>query len=853
MGKRHLPPLEAGRVRLRLLAEPDLPRTLAWRNQDHIRRWFFSSERLTLQEHAGWFARYQQRDDDFVFIIEEAESGGPTGHASMGGRHTECAGCREASGGWRPIGQAAIYNIDWARGTGEFGRLMIGEADAAGRGLAREATAAVVALARERLGLQEVHLEVMPGNVRAIEVYEACGFEVSGSTEQAVRMSTRNGAAPLSVVFPFFGRYERVEEGIFQRLAEMEPLGREFEFVFVFDGPFWKTLCLVQNLSERFPQAARVEIDHQTDLPAVLFNAGIRASRGPAVAFALANQPWIAANYQRLAAAVRGGGPGQAFYLSAAEMRRRFSSLPTAGLLHGWQQYGPLLPLTAVAAPQSSQAFDESPLLQTACDWDWLLRLSRDAQVQHAGELIGTASSVPLRHYPFCRDFRPSDDLQHRYVVRNKQPAQGLREDAAPPWPQASFLSDLKADDAAYLQRRAAAFDSLRGPGAGAAGDVSRPAPCPITPATKLLDTNPRKRGPLACASGWYDDLACRGHKIAITGGQWEHHHNRLGFFHYLDHLQGSGFASYKVLLDRSVTRSDLAGNDLVVLTRARCDRVRFIVDQCAALGIPTLYMIDDNWLTFAADYPKYYANLFSPGRPDYENFLYALRHATAVLTYSPILAEDIAPYARRVLRLPVSVPLAEFESVPRPPHPDHFVVGFAGSLRHEDAAFAAMAAVARKRRDVRLLLFGDLAPEQERMFDGLAPVRLPLDSYDGYIRQIRQAAPDILVAPLGNKRMEQSKCPNKYLETTAAGAAGVYSGVPPYVWHVEHGRNGILVQDSDSEAQWGGAIEGLLDRRALARIWQAARDDVGKNHDVPVVAAEFRRMILDFLASAED
>ena len=135
------------------------------------------------------------------------------------------------------------------------------------------------------------------------------------------------------------------------------------------------------------------------------------------------------------------------------------------------------------------------------------------------------------------------------------------------------------------------------------------------------------------------------------------------------------------------------------ILTRARCGHVRSIIDHCAALGIPTLYMIDDNWLTVAADYPKYYARIFSPGRPDYENFLYALRHATAVLTYSPILAEDIAPYARRILRLPVSVPLAEFESVPRPAHPDGFVVGFAGSLRHEDAAFAAMAAVARKRQ----------------------------------------------------------------------------------------------------------------------------------------------------------
>ncbi len=169
MGKRHLAPLQAGRVRLRLLEEHDLPRTLAWRNQDRVRCWFFSSERLTHEQHSDWFARYQQRDDDFVFIIEEQSSR-------------------------RPIGQVAIYHVDWVSGTAEFGRLMIGEPDATGRGLAREATAAATALALGQLGLQEIYLEVVPSNVRAIKVYEACGFEFTGRTEKAVRMRIRNAA-----------------------------------------------------------------------------------------------------------------------------------------------------------------------------------------------------------------------------------------------------------------------------------------------------------------------------------------------------------------------------------------------------------------------------------------------------------------------------------------------------------------------------------------------------------------------------------------------------------------------------------------------------------------------------------
>ena len=106
MEKRSIRPLQAGRVRLRLIEEQDLPRTLAWRNQEHIRRWFFASELLAPEEHIAWFARYQNSPRRLHLYYRGS---GP-------------------AGGVRPIGQVALYNIDWVRGTAEFGRLMIGEA-----------------------------------------------------------------------------------------------------------------------------------------------------------------------------------------------------------------------------------------------------------------------------------------------------------------------------------------------------------------------------------------------------------------------------------------------------------------------------------------------------------------------------------------------------------------------------------------------------------------------------------------------------------------------------------------------------------------------------------------------------
>lgn len=153
MAKRQLPVLQHERVRLRPLEERDLPATLAWRNRDDIRTWFLTSAVITPAQHREWYARYLDRDDDFVFVIEELESLK------------------------RPVGQVSLYRVDWFERRAEFGRLMIGDPAAAGQGLARMATQCVIDYAFSALALRELSLEVTSGNTRAIAVYRACGFE----------------------------------------------------------------------------------------------------------------------------------------------------------------------------------------------------------------------------------------------------------------------------------------------------------------------------------------------------------------------------------------------------------------------------------------------------------------------------------------------------------------------------------------------------------------------------------------------------------------------------------------------------------------------------------------------------
>jgi diamine N-acetyltransferase len=167
VAKRRLGPYDSPKVRLRLLDEADLPRTLWWRNQDHIRKWFFSSGTITEDQHRQWFARYRERDDDFVFVIESTLDG------------------------HQAVGQVSLYHVDWVGRRAEYGRLMIGESSARGKGLARAATERLLEVAFDDLGLHEVYLEVMPDNEPAVAIYRACGFVRESQDERGLRMTRR--------------------------------------------------------------------------------------------------------------------------------------------------------------------------------------------------------------------------------------------------------------------------------------------------------------------------------------------------------------------------------------------------------------------------------------------------------------------------------------------------------------------------------------------------------------------------------------------------------------------------------------------------------------------------------------
>lgn len=151
------------KVELRPVSKDDMQTLLDWRNKDEIRNGFIQSEKITMADHLKWFERYLNKPGDIMFIIEE--------NSLLN----------------KPVGSIALYDIDQDSETAEFGRLMIGEPEAKGKGIAKSATFLLCEFGFRELQLKSVYLEVFSDNFTAFKLYERSGFRKVGERDHQGR------------------------------------------------------------------------------------------------------------------------------------------------------------------------------------------------------------------------------------------------------------------------------------------------------------------------------------------------------------------------------------------------------------------------------------------------------------------------------------------------------------------------------------------------------------------------------------------------------------------------------------------------------------------------------------------
>lgn len=604
----------------------------------------------------------------------------------------------------------------------------------------------------------------------------------------------------LSIVLILEGRLSSGRGFVSRIVDTLRPIVKksddDVELIVVFSDPQWKAAPSIQSLPAYFQRVRVCEVASDNELPAELLNAGRKVASGHRLIFL---GPQLASDAGRLSALVEAsraasrGSHSIAVSYPSSSWRFGLPGEPSKFQLHGWMLNCPLLELSDVAISSTALdeigGFDTSPLLQQASNWDALIRLSSSQDISLVKVIEGPHRETRT---PFiARPYPVSEDMRRRYMASGLS-APDINER------ERNFIHDMPSNDYNYLSRHIPSLARYE----------------------RSSNSEPIR--------------------VTVTGGPWEYHHNWLCFYSYFKYLEGTGFGTYKSLFDHLVTREDVESSDIVILSRCKVEQVRQILDWCKELGVPSVYMIDDNWISITHDWPDLYRDVFGPNTPFFRNFIFGIRHADYVLTYNKFLAEDIAPYAKKIVTLPNSVDLALFENTPRRPS-KRFVVGYSGSERYDNQAFRALAEIGETHGDVDILIFGSLSQSQRALLKGTRVIEHSLAPYVQYAQMIREASPDILLAPLDDTRTSRSKCPNKYLDITAAGAVGVYSNIEPYSWHIEDGVNGVLISNPN---EWVKKITSLLDKAKLSKLHANARTDIATNYDTSVVASQFAELI---------
>lgn len=131
---------------------PELKRWMPWARDDQTLE---QTEVHCRETHAKWIARQEL---DFCFFATDA-------------------------GGF--VGKGGLHTIDWAVPKVEIGYWI--RTSCAGRGFASEATGALVALARDRLGARRIEITSDARNERSRRVAEKNGFTLEGILRNARR------------------------------------------------------------------------------------------------------------------------------------------------------------------------------------------------------------------------------------------------------------------------------------------------------------------------------------------------------------------------------------------------------------------------------------------------------------------------------------------------------------------------------------------------------------------------------------------------------------------------------------------------------------------------------------------
>ena len=146
-----------GRVRLRPLAEADLPLRVQWYNDPGIRKTLTVTEQFELEKTRRWFLGTQTNVGRVDFFIETLDG--------------------------QPMGVTGLLHIDREHATAEC-FCVIGEKAFWGGGFGTEIHSVLIQWAFEHLGLEKIWASIRTNNPAIYKVVQKLGFQIEGTLRQ---------------------------------------------------------------------------------------------------------------------------------------------------------------------------------------------------------------------------------------------------------------------------------------------------------------------------------------------------------------------------------------------------------------------------------------------------------------------------------------------------------------------------------------------------------------------------------------------------------------------------------------------------------------------------------------------
>ena len=141
-------------VELKPISESELENLRKWRNAPENTKYLRQIPYITSEMQLKWYESYLANNDEMTFAICETEQLG------------------------RVVGSLSLY--EFSDNSAEFGKILIGDAEAHGRSVGYHATVAALKIAFLSLKLEKIRLHVFADNIPAVKVYQKAGFSTVG-------------------------------------------------------------------------------------------------------------------------------------------------------------------------------------------------------------------------------------------------------------------------------------------------------------------------------------------------------------------------------------------------------------------------------------------------------------------------------------------------------------------------------------------------------------------------------------------------------------------------------------------------------------------------------------------------